>query len=430
MLVGPRLEHKGGGRLELRHMKIRPTVICAFIALIAALTADSKHHRDVLRCATHERHNKREDNDCVVTSSPRGVDRLWEKRLRSTFEVASADIVLEVSNALRTRQQAQRATTANATRLRLLAEALHADLDKDHPVRSRQALKKRPGHVSSTLVVTDEAGMRRKVHVFDDIERASHALKQIQTYLDEASIGPAALSLKYDDSGTDELLVCLCLIILIYALCQPAYEVVTIDAHAEVVRVRRRNLLGYACLDLAVAVENVDQLTVTEHALVHDLLTYENRAEILRDATRVEPQPASRLAADAALRRLARLTPSTTEYGLRLALHAPPEDNRRFVRRCVDVDLAFGCKFGDSAALKKAVEEANAALLKCGPPDIENETGSATDCAVCLVRRRDAVLAPCGHMCACYRCASRLERRGERCPICRAPIASVVKVFA
>ena len=180
-------------------------------------------------------------------------------------------------------------------------------------------------------------------------------------------------------------------------------------------------------MDLAVAVENVDQLTVTEHALVHDLLTYENRADILRT---VEPQPASRLAADAALRRLARLTPSTTEYGLRLALHAPPEDNRRFVRRCVDVDLAFGCKFGDSAALKKAVEEANAALLKCGPPDIENNEGSTTDCAVCLVRRRDAVLAPCGHMCACYRCASRLERRGERCPICRAPIASVVKVFA
>ena len=426
MLVGPRLEHKGGGRLELRHVKVRPTVICAFIALIAALTADSKHHRDVLRCATHERHNKREDNDCVVTSSPRGVDRLWEKRLRSTFEVASADIVLEVSNALRTRQQAQRANTANATRLRIIAEKLHADLDADHPPR-RQALKKRPGHVSSTLVVTDESGMRRKVHVFDDIERASHALRQIQIYLDEASIGPAALSLKYDDSGTDELLVCLWLIILVYALCQPAYEVVTIDAHAEVVRVRRRNLLGYACLDLAVAVENVDQLTVTEHALVHDLRTYENRTELL---TRVEPQPASRLAADAALRRLARLTPSTTEYGLRLALHAPPEDNRRFVRRCVDVDLAFGCKFGDSAALKKAVEEANAALLKCGPPDIENNEGSTTDCAVCLVRRRDAVLAPCGHMCACYRCASRLERRGERCPICRAPIASVVKVFA
>ena len=41
------------------------------------------------------------------------------------------------------------------------------------------------------------------------------------------------------------------------------------------------------CSQLAVAVENVDQLTVTEHALVHDLLTYENRAEILRDATRV-----------------------------------------------------------------------------------------------------------------------------------------------
>ena len=136
--------------------------------------------------------------------------------------------------------------------------------------------------------------MRRKVHVFDDIERASHALRQIQIYLDEASIGPAALSLKYDDSGTDELLVCLCLIILIYALCQPAYEVVTIDAHAEVVRVRRRNLLGYACLDLAVAVENVDQLTVTEHALVHDLLTYEPQNGHLEDCRTAAGVSASR----------------------------------------------------------------------------------------------------------------------------------------
>ena len=59
----------------------------------------------------------------------------------------------------------------------------------------------------------------------------------------------------------------------------------------------------------------------------------------------------------------------------------PPEDNRRFVSGCcVDVDLAFGCKFGDSAALKKAVEEANAALLKCGPPDIETRrVRTATD---------------------------------------------------
>lgn len=429
MLVGPILDHKGG-RLEMRHVKVRPTVVGAFLALLAALTADSKHHREVLRCATHERHSRREDNDCVVSSSPKGVDRLWEQRLRTTFEVASADLVLEVSNALRTRATTRRSVSANATRLHLIVDALHAELDAEPARVGRQALKKRPGHVSSTLVVTDEAGRRRQVHRFDDIGRAAHALQQVQVYLREAAHGPAALALKYDDSGADELIVCLCLIVLVYALCQPAYEVVTIDKHAEVVRVRRRNVLGYACLDLAVAVENVDELTVTEHALVHDLLTYEHRAQLRQDAMHHQPQPASRFAADAALRRLARLAPSTTEYGLRLALHAPPEDNRRFVRRCFDVDLAFGCKVGDSAALKKAVEAANAALLKCGPPDVEAEGGSATDCVVCLGRRRDAVLAPCGHLCACYRCASGLERRGQRCPICRAPIANVVKVFA
>ena len=52
------------------------------------------------------------------------------------------------------------------------------------------------------------------------------------------------------------------------------------------------------------------------------------------------------------------------------------------------------------------------------------------ECAVCLLHRKDAVLAPCGHMCACFRCATRLRRQRSTCPICRAPIASVVKVYA
>ena len=78
MLVGPILDHKGG-RLEMRHVKVRPTVVGAFLALLAALTADSKHHREVLRCATHERHSRREDNDCVVSSSLTQIETLnWD----------------------------------------------------------------------------------------------------------------------------------------------------------------------------------------------------------------------------------------------------------------------------------------------------------------------------------------------------------------
>lgn len=120
---------------------------------------------------------------------------------------------------------------------------------------------------------------------------------------------------------------------------------------------------------------------------------------------------------------------------MRLALHAPTlppgADDRRFVRRCLDVDLAFGDFFRDSALLKRAVEAANASLLATATKSAPSGAVPGGDeCAVCLERARDAVLAPCGHLCACYRCATRLERRGTRCPICRAPIASVVKVYS
>ena len=102
-----------------------------------------------------------------------------------------------------------------------------------------------------------------------------------------------------------------------------------------------------------------------------------------------------------------------------------------FVRRCLDVDLSFGDKFADSAALKRAVEAANASLLAA----FANESArpakpvESSECAVCLVHRKDAVLAPCGHMCACFRCATRLHRQQDKCPICRATIEHVVKVY-
>jgi RNA polymerase subunit RPABC4/transcription elongation factor Spt4 len=32
-------------------------------------------------------------------------------------------------------------------------------------------------------------------------------------------------------------------------------------------------------------------------------------------------------------------------------------------------------------------------------------------------------------MCACFRCATRLHRQQDKCPICRATIEHVVKVY-
>ena len=46
-------------------------------------------------------------------------------------------------------------------------------------------------------------------------------------------------------------------------------------------------------------------------------------------------------------------------------------------------------------------------------------------CVVCLVEERAFVILPCGHVCACEECSGQLET----CPLCRAAVASVLKVF-
>ncbi|UJR27863.1 hypothetical protein I4U23_009128 [Adineta vaga] len=64
--------------------------------------------------------------------------------------------------------------------------------------------------------------------------------------------------------------------------------------------------------------------------------------------------------------------------------------------------------------------------------NIKNEIESklSHDCTVCLDRIRDTVLIPCGHICLCYSCADELHQRGTRqCPICRATIISINRVY-
>jgi hypothetical protein len=50
-------------------------------------------------------------------------------------------------------------------------------------------------------------------------------------------------------------------------------------------------------------------------------------------------------------------------------------------------------------------------------------------CVVCLETRVDAMLYSCGHMCSCALCGRHLIASGQNCPICRAPIRDVVRVY-
>lgn len=52
-------------------------------------------------------------------------------------------------------------------------------------------------------------------------------------------------------------------------------------------------------------------------------------------------------------------------------------------------------------------------------------------CIVCISRPKNATIVHghTGHICCCLSCAYALERRGDPCPICRAPIDRVIKQY-
>ncbi|XP_065665938.1 uncharacterized protein LOC100205294 isoform X2 [Hydra vulgaris] len=52
-------------------------------------------------------------------------------------------------------------------------------------------------------------------------------------------------------------------------------------------------------------------------------------------------------------------------------------------------------------------------------------------CIVCYGRPKNATIVhgSTGHVCCCLSCAYKLERRGDSCPICRAPIDRVIKHY-
>ncbi|KAK6174505.1 hypothetical protein SNE40_017769 [Patella caerulea] len=50
-------------------------------------------------------------------------------------------------------------------------------------------------------------------------------------------------------------------------------------------------------------------------------------------------------------------------------------------------------------------------------------------CLICLEKFADTVLYQCGHMCMCYMCSKDLQGRGHNCPVCRAPIKDVLRVY-
>jgi len=50
-------------------------------------------------------------------------------------------------------------------------------------------------------------------------------------------------------------------------------------------------------------------------------------------------------------------------------------------------------------------------------------------CAICFEGKKEALIAPCGHISTCMNCTNSLKEKNQSCPICRGNIQMIVKAF-
>jgi hypothetical protein len=56
--------------------------------------------------------------------------------------------------------------------------------------------------------------------------------------------------------------------------------------------------------------------------------------------------------------------------------------------------------------------------------------GGASQCVVCWDAPAEGVCIPCGHMAGCMNCLSEIKAKNWGCPVCRATIQQVIRVYA
>lgn len=62
--------------------------------------------------------------------------------------------------------------------------------------------------------------------------------------------------------------------------------------------------------------------------------------------------------------------------------------------------------------------------------DERNESGSTSSCVICLDAAVEGACIPCGHMAGCMTCLNEIKAKKWGCPVCRAKIDQVVRLYA
>ncbi|KAI3798402.1 hypothetical protein L1987_33677 [Smallanthus sonchifolius] len=111
-------------------------------------------------------------------------------------------------------------------------------------------------------------------------------------------------------------------------------------------------------------------------------------------------------------------------YDLRghmVQLHNDITELRKSIKSCVNMQVKLQHSFKQNVvtASTRSVQR-----KERKPPDIVNH-----NCSICYDMPVDSLLYRCGHMCTCFKCALELQRTGEECPVCEAPIVDVVKAM-
>ena len=151
-----------------------------------------------------------------------------------------------------------------------------------------------------------------------------------------------------------------------------------------------------------------------------------------------------------------RIDPATGDI-YHLQFHPPPEDVLpRLIKRSYDDDeRAFRVRLETHRGLLRRVtpffaskilevdglrpaDEVNADIARALASAAEAPPASSMPperppgeplCAICLSAPADHLVVPCGHQCGCGSCLARVAASGGGCPICRAPLTAVQRVY-
>jgi len=78
------------------------------------------------------------------------------------------------------------------------------------------------------------------------------------------------------------------------------------------------------------------------------------------------------------------------------------------------------------------LKQETSSSIPSSPQHTENPAPDLAEdklCVVCLEFSRNTLIAPCGHLCACFECAESVKTSKQACPMCRGPIDMIYRVY-